>query len=116
MKFMKKLRERCHWLKTMSAKVCALCTICEPPCERHDVGEKVPCQRHDCAHYIPLKSKVICCGPGRPLPLDSLHSWIEVSANGSVYYFLGANNVIVVCFALFIVLLQLYSLVKFSLV
>ena len=87
MKFMKKLREGCHWLKTMSADVRALCTICEPPCERHDVGEKVPCQRHDCAHYIPLRSKVICCGPGRPLPLDSLHPWIEVSANGSVYYF-----------------------------
>ena len=109
MKFMKKLRKRCHWLKTMSAKVCALCTIClgkhKPyACERQDEGEKVPCQRHDCAHYIPLKSKVICCEPGRPLPLDSLHPWSEVSANGSVYYFLGTNKVIVVCFALFIVL------------
>ena len=86
MKFLETLRQECHWLKSVSTEVCALCTICfgkrdgdSKPCERHDEDE-TPCQRHDCAHYIPLKSKVICCRPGHPLPLDSLRPWIQVSA------------------------------------
>lgn len=75
------LTKECHWLNSMSAKVCVLCTIClgkreiTHPCIRHD--EKIACQRHDCAHYIPLNASVLCCEPGRLLPLDLLKPWID---------------------------------------
>lgn len=83
MEFLEELKKECHWLSSMSTQMCVRCTICleehgddAKRCMRHN---KKACLRHDCAHYIPLESKVLCCEPERPLQLDKLQTWIEVS-------------------------------------
>ena len=77
--FLETLKEECHWLHSMTAKVCARCTFCSgkniKPCIRHEEKE---CRHHDCAHYISFESK-LCCKPGCPLPQEPLKPWIQVS-------------------------------------
>jgi len=79
--FLEILRKECHWLRSMTEKLCACCTVClgknPKPCIPHGKKE---CRHHDCAHYIPLNAK-LCCKPGRPLPKEPLQPWIEALKN-----------------------------------
>ena len=90
MGFLKTLREECHWLHSMMAKLCARCTACAgksdknaTPCTRHG---KPACRHYDCAHYIPLNSRFLCCRPGCPVPRKPLKPWIQVSLLSSMLF------------------------------
>ena len=78
-KFLDKLQRECHWLESMSAELCARCTVCietatTEPCARH---EERSCRHHDCGHYIPLDGRSLCCKPGQMLDKKPLKPWIK---------------------------------------
>ena len=81
---MKTLQKECHWLRSMSWKICVRCTICmgnnTKCCKLHNENK---CLHHHCGHYIPLDSKFLGCKIGRPLPRDALQPWIDVSLGSS---------------------------------
>ena len=60
------LRLRCHWLHSITWKLCARCDLClgenegDDGCSWHHIPS---CLHPDCAHFIPL-------GPDRPLRCD----------------------------------------------
>ena len=84
---MKTLQKECHWLLSMSWKICVRCTICtKNNTKRCQLHNEKKCLYHDCGHYIPLDSNFLGCEVGRPLPRDAiqqLQPWIDVSLGSS---------------------------------
>lgn len=80
---MKTLQNECHWLRSMSWKICVRCTIClENNTECWQLHNKNNCQHHDCSHFIPFNPDFLRCKVRRPLPRDAiqrLQPWIDVS-------------------------------------
>ena len=62
------LRLTCHWLRSVTMKLCVKCQLCEPCPDKCLDGtnicvlhEKEDCSHFDCGHYIPLRSFGLSC-------------------------------------------------------
>ena len=93
---METLQKECHWLLSMSWKICVRCTICtKNNTKRCQLHNEKKCLHHDCGHYIPLASNFLGCEVGRPLPRDAiqwLQPWIDVSLVSSKLFTFHVEN------------------------
>ncbi|XP_078353415.1 uncharacterized protein LOC144638111 isoform X1 [Oculina patagonica] len=82
---LEKMREECHWLRSLSWKLCVQCRLCAGKidsntgnCIWHDTNG---CLHDDCAHYISLKTRPFHCPDAKGndpfLPEEKLYPWIQ---------------------------------------